>query len=71
MKLHRFDFDDTVDDDVPATFGVKESDAARVRRFCRDPCARYGPIIYRAHVLVGSVTGTLEIWRLDPTTKTP
>lgn len=71
VNLRPFVLDGTLEDDVPAAFGVQQSDATRLRRFRREPGARYGPIMYRGHVLVGAITGTLELWRLDPVSKTP
>lgn len=71
VNLQPFVLDDSFDDDLPAASGAQQLDTARLRRFRREPGARYGPIMYRGHVLVGAITGTLELWRLDPTTKTP
>lgn len=33
--------------------------------------SRYGPLLYHGHVLVGAITGTLELWRLDPVSQEP
>lgn len=33
--------------------------------------SRFGPVHYKSHRVVGDITGTLELWRLDPVTKLP
>lgn len=35
------------------------------------PPAPYGPYLHNDLILVGKITGFLELWRLDPTTKLP
>lgn len=41
----------------------------RMIRFHRG--GRYGPLLHHGHVLVGAITGVLELWRLDPVTQEP
>lgn len=52
--------DDLFEDDVKPP---------RMIRFQRE--GRYGPLVHHGHVLVGTITGTLELWRLDPDSHEP
>lgn len=85
-QAHQFLTDDDSDDNPGDGHGSKEDVVADAVEYnssgasssvvpaAANPppsTAPYGPYLHNNLILVGSITGFLELWRLDPTTKLP